>query len=203
MKLYATPLSHFSRKIRILLGELGIPFEWVHTPGVMDTSTTGYGDNPLLRVPTLVDGEHTLIDSDHIARYLVANYDPRDWFGVTSVEVEALNRLAVANGVMANEVTILLAQRGGLAIRGAVYFDKLFAAIEQGLAWLDARITPGAPFDYRDIALISMWQHVEHYQLVPALDRFPRIAAQVARFADRPAVATTTPAASLVSDDTK
>jgi glutathione S-transferase len=195
--LYATPLSHFSRKIRILLAELHVPFEWVRTPGVMDASTATYGDNPLMRIPTLVDGDHTVIESDHIARYVVANYDPRDWFEVASVEVDALNRLAVANGVMANEVTILLAKRGGLDITGAVYFAKLLTAIEQGLAWLDARIAADVPFDYRDIALICMWQHVEHYQLVPALERFPRIAARVAMFGDRPSVATTTPAASL------
>jgi glutathione S-transferase len=197
--LHATPLSHFSRKIRILLAELGIPFEWVRPPGLMDATTATYGDNPLLRIPTLVDGDHTLIESDHIARYLVAKYDPSDWFGVTSVEVDALNRLAVANGVMANEVTILLAKRGGLDITGAVYFAKLLAACEQSLAWLDGRIATDTPFDYRDIALICMWQHVEHYQLVPALDRFPRIAARVASLADRPSVATTSPAASLVS----
>jgi glutathione S-transferase len=194
--LYATPLSHFSRKIRILLAELGVPFEWVRTPGVMDAVSKDYGDNPLLRIPTLVDGEHTLIESDHIARYIVAKHDPRDWFGVTSVEVDALNRLAVANGVMANEVTILLAKRGGLDITGAVYFAKLLTAIEQGLAWLDARIAPDAPFDYRDIALICMWQHVEHYGLVTALDRYPHLATRVAMFADRPSVATTTPAES-------
>jgi glutathione S-transferase len=196
VKLYATPLSHFSRKIRILLAELGIPFEWIRTPGVMDPALATYGDNPLLRIPTLVDGDHTVIESDHIARYIVAKFDPRDWFGVTSVEVDALNRLAVANGVMANEVTILLAQRGGLDITGAVYFAKLLTAIEQGLAWLDARIAPDTPFDYRDIALICMWQHVEHYGLVAALDRFPRIATRVAMFGDRPSVATTTPAES-------
>ena len=196
MKLYATPLSHFSRKIRILLAELGIPFEWIRTPGVMDATLATYGDNPLLRIPTLVDGDHTLIESDHIARYIVAKFDPRDWFGVTSVEVDALNRLAVTNGVMANEVTILLAKRGGLDITGAVYFDKLASAIEQGLGWLDTRLAPDAPFDYRDIALICMWQHVEHYGLVAALERFPRIATRVAMFADRPSVATTTPAES-------
>src|SRR3569833_2728596 len=118
MKLYATPLSHFSRKIRILLAELGIPFEWVRTPGVMDAVPADYGDNPLMRIPTLVDGDHTLIESDHVARYIVAKHDPRDWFGVTSVEVAALNRLAVANRVMATAVTLLLAKRGGVDPRG-------------------------------------------------------------------------------------
>ena len=105
----------------------------------MDPTLATYGDNPLLRIPTLVDGDHTLIESDHIARYIVAKHDPRDWFGVNSVEVDALNRLAVANGVMANEVVLILAKRGGLAdLDGVAYFRKLRGAIDSGLAWLDA-----------------------------------------------------------------
>ena len=92
---------------------------------------------------------------------------------------------------MANEVTIILAKRGGLTSPALSTSRSLLTAIEQGLAWLDARIAPDAPFDYRDIALICMWQHVEHYGLVPALERFPRIATRVAMFGDRPSVATT------------
>jgi hypothetical protein len=44
-----------------------------------------------------------------------------------------------------------------------------------------------------------MWDHVTHYQLVPGLDGYPRIAARAARFADREAVARTTPVASLAA----
>lgn len=197
MKLHGTPLSHFTRKVRILAAELAIPLEFVRERTVMATSAAAYANNPLMRVPTLVDGDVTVIESDHIARYLVGRFDPDDRLGVRSERVEDLNRLAVINGVMANEVTPILAKRGGLDITGVAYFDKLLVAIDSGLAWLDERTEPDAPgFDYRDLALVCAWQHLAHYGLRP-LDPYRRIAARVERFADRPSVASTAPQRSL------
>jgi glutathione S-transferase len=193
MKLHGTPLSHFTRKIRILLDELDVPFEMVWTPGVLADTTEAYGDNPLMRIPTLVDGATTVVDSDHIARYLVGRFDAEDRFGVRSERVVDMNRLAVTSGVMANEVVLILARRGGLEdLESVVYFRKLFAAIGSGLQWLDARVDDDPRFDWRDIALICMWQHLAHYKLVD-LAPYPKIAARVARFADRPSVASTAP----------
>ncbi|HET9620301.1 MAG TPA: glutathione S-transferase family protein [Kofleriaceae bacterium] len=199
LQLIGTPLSHFTRKVRILLAELGVAHDFVRAPGVMGTATAPYGDHPLLRVPTLIDGAQTVIESDHIARYVVAHHDPDDRFGVRSEAVADLNWLAVVNGVMDNEVVWVLAGRGGLAnLEEIVYFRKLMTAIEGGLAWLDRTVdVERARFDYGDIALICMWQHLAHYKLVPTLDRHARLAARVARFADRPSVAATTPERSL------
>ncbi len=198
-ELYGTPLSHFTRKIRILAAEIGVELDFLRIGGVLATSAATFGDNPLMRVPTLVHGGEMLIESDHIARFLVERYDPEDRLGVTSGKVADLNRLAVANGIMDNEVSLILAKRGGLAdIDGVAYFRKLKVAIESGLAWLDLRTVPDeGPFDYRDVTVVSMWQHLAHYALVPSLDAYPRLAARVARFSDRPSVAATTPAASL------
>lgn len=193
MKLHGTPLSHFTRKIRILLEELDVPFEMVWTPGVLADGAAAYGGNALMRIPTLVDGALTIIDSDHIARYLVGRFDPEDRFGVRSERVDDMNRLAVTSGVMANEVVLILARRSGLEdLEGVAYFRKLFAAIASGLAWLDANLREEPDLDYRDIALISMWQHLTHYKLVD-LAPYARIAARVAQFADRPSIASTAP----------
>jgi glutathione S-transferase len=198
-QLYGTPLSHFTRKLRILFAELGVPFDFVRTPGVLASDAAAYGDNPLMRVPTLVDGADTLIESDHIARYLVGKHDPADRLGVRRERVRDLNRLAVTGGIMDNEVVLILAKRGGLAdLESVTYFQKLRGAIDTGLAWLDEH-TPaeGADFDYGDIAAICMWQHLQHYGLVPDLPRYARLAARVERFAARPSIASTTPEASL------
>jgi glutathione S-transferase len=116
MRLHGTPLSHFTRKIRILLAELGVDFEFVRAPSVLAKEGAAYGDNPLRRVPALVDGEVMVVDSDHIARYLVGAHDPGDRLGVRSERVEDLHRLAVANGVMDNEVVLILAQRTGVDV---------------------------------------------------------------------------------------
>lgn len=198
-ELYGTPLSHFTRKLRILLAELGVDFEFVRAPSVLTTSSATYADNPLLRVPALVDDGATVIESDHIARHLVTRHDPADRFGVRSERIEDLNRLAVVNGIMDNEVVLILAKRGGLAdLESVAYFRKLATAIDGGLAWLDGHTDPDAPaFDYRDIVTICMWQHLQHYAMVQRLDTYGRIAARVARFAERPSVASTAPDVSL------
>src|SRR6185295_1367427 len=73
-RLHGTPLSHFTRKIRILFAELGVEFDFVRAPSVLAGEAAAYGDNPLMRVPTLVHGDDTVIESDHIARYLVARF---------------------------------------------------------------------------------------------------------------------------------
>ena len=198
-RLHGTPLSHFTRKIRILLAELGLEFEFVRAPSVLASGTAVYGDNPLMRVPTMEHGDDTLIESDHIARYLVARFDPSDRLAVRSEQVDDLNRLAVVNGIMDNEVVLILAKRGGVTdLASVAYFRKLATALDSGLAWLDDHTDPAAAgFDYRDVTTICMWQHVVYYQLVPGLERYPRIAARVARFADRASIASTTPEASL------
>jgi glutathione S-transferase len=201
LTLHGTPLSHFTRKVRIVLAELGVPFELAWTPGLLGVGAEVYAEHPLLRVPTLVHDDITLIESDHIARWLVGRYDPGDRLRVRTEDPADLNRLAVANGIMANEVTLLLVQRGGFGdLDGVAYFRKLATAIERGLAWLDARTDPDEPdFDYVDVATICVWQHVVHWKMAPQLERYERIASRVARFADRPSVATTTPAASLAA----
>jgi glutathione S-transferase len=198
-QLFGTPLSHFTRKIRVLLLELDVAFDFVRTTSVLATTAAAYGDNPLMRVPTLLLGAETVIDSDHIARYLIARYDPSDRLGVTSDLAGDLNRLAVVSGIMDNEVSLILAKRAGLVdVDGVAYFRKLQAAIEAGLAWLDRHTAPEeGDFDYRDVATICMWQHLAHYGMVRSLESYERIGARVARFAGRPSVAGTTPAISL------
>lgn len=198
-RLVGTPLSHFTRKIRILCAELGVDYVFDRSRSVLATDAAAFGDNPLRRVPTLIVGEDRIIESDHIARYLINAFDPGDRFGVRSERISDLNRLAVINGIMANEVVLILAKRGGLVdLESVAYFRKLVVAIDDGLAWLERETEPDhAGFDYRDIALICMWQHVEHYAIATGLARYPRIAARVAQFADRPSVASTAPAAAL------
>lgn len=196
-QLHGTPLSHYTRKIRILAAELGIDLDFVPVDGgVLATDPARYADNPLMRVPALVHGDDVVVDSDHIARYLVTRWDDaRDRLGVRSERVADLNRLAVTNGVMQNGVVLVLAKRGGGIddLERVTYFQKLREAMRGGLAWLDARQPDdAAPFDYRDIAAICVFQWLAHYGLVP-LEPYARLAARVARFAARPSVAPSAP----------
>lgn len=79
MKLYSGPLSLFSRKVEIALGEKGLAFERVMVPF---TQERGYqpkhpdvlAANPKGQVPVLVDRDVTLFDSTLIFEYLEEAY---------------------------------------------------------------------------------------------------------------------------------
>jgi glutathione S-transferase len=200
LKLYATPGSHFARKVRILMAELGVQFEPVWIASLLATSPNAFADNPLMRVPTLVDGDRVVVDSDHIARVIVDTYDADDWFGVKSGDPKNLNRLAVANGIMENEVVLILMKRGGVEdLDSITYLRKLKLGIHDGLAWLEASVALDAPLTWADITMICMWEHLVHYKTADGLDRYPRIAQRVAQFAQRPSIAATAPEPSIAA----
>lgn len=196
--LFGTPLSHFTRKVRILLAELEVPFEMRWAPTVMTQSLAHFAGNPLRRIPAWMEDGETVWDSDHIARLVVRRYDPKDRLRVLSDAPRDANRLAVANGVMANEVVILLARRTGLGgTEGNAYFQKLHDGLAEGLAHLDAHTDPDGDLAWSDVAAICAYEHVAHWTLVPGLDRFEKLAALSKRHATRPSFATTSPTASL------
>ena len=163
MQLYYTPRSHFSRKVRILLDAWQMPVELIDVGDVSDRSA--FGANPLMKVPTLVDGETWLIDSDHIARYLVRIYQPQDDFSVLDESVSTLNFRAVMNGIMAAEVEWLLARRPGIPTDLYRRFDKILDSMRQGMAWLERNAAqfPSKP-SYSGFHLVCLWDHLACYQ---------------------------------------
>lgn len=174
MQLHYTPRSHFSRKVRILLDGLGVEVELIDAGNVAEASPAPYGPNPLMKVPTLIDGTQSIFDSDHIAAYLVRKFDPADRFDVLATDAETLNARVVMNGVMAAEVELILAERTGLDTRTHRRFDKLRESIHQGLAWLEARSGrwPRDP-TYLAFHVVAMWDHLALYRVVEL--GFPRL----------------------------
>jgi glutathione S-transferase len=85
MKLYSGPLSLFSRKVEIVLGEKGLAFEREMVPfsqakGYSPKHPLVLAANPKAQVPVLVDGDLTLFDSTIIAEYLEGAYPDRPLF---------------------------------------------------------------------------------------------------------------------------
>jgi glutathione S-transferase len=85
MKLYSGPLSLFSRKVEIVLGEKGLAFEREMVPfsqakGYSPKHPLVLAANPKAQVPVLVDGDLTLFDSTIIAEYLEDAYPDRPLF---------------------------------------------------------------------------------------------------------------------------
>ena len=192
MRLLYTPRSHFARKVRLLLGGLGIEHVLVDAVNAAAADPAVFGPNPLMKVPTLFDGDDVVFDSDHIAAHLVRTRDPGDRFRVLATDVATLNARAVMNGAMAAEVELVLGARTGLDT-AHTRFAKMRATIAGSLDWLEAHadVFPREP-DYLGFHLVAFWDHVALYDLVPL--GHPRLHAAVERLSALPFVAASRPA---------
>jgi glutathione S-transferase len=75
--LYDNPGSSNARKVRFLLAELGLPYRSVEVP-IVGPRPGWYSEiHPFATVPTLVDDDLTLVESNTILRYL-ARREGRD-----------------------------------------------------------------------------------------------------------------------------
>lgn len=193
MQLYATPLSHFSRKVRILMDLYDVPYEFVDVGNVARADQAAFAGNPNLRVPVLVDDGKWLIESDHIAKYLVEKFDSGDRYRVVSANFADLNFRAVLNGIMMEEVKLIIARRTGLPTEEYPFFDKCKLAIRNGLEWLETNsgafstASPG----YLEFHLTCLWQHLAFYDLLP--QQHPKLMAIVEEVTKNPKIARTSP----------
>ena len=73
LKLYYSPNSPWSRKVRIVLHEKGVDFVGDAQKEHRDPKSFG-STNPMLRVPVLEDGPISLFESDLIIEYLLEKY---------------------------------------------------------------------------------------------------------------------------------
>jgi glutathione S-transferase len=192
MRLYYTPRSHYSRKVRMLMGGLHLATELVNVGNVAESNSALFGENPLMKVPTLVDGDKTIFDSDNIAQYLVRTYDRKDTFQVLTTKIDELNARSVMNGVMAAEVELIMAERTGMDTKAFRRFDKMRDTILSGLGWLETHVDvfPDQP-TYLGFHLIAMWDHLALYQVCPLEQA--RLRAYIERWSDLPFVAETKP----------
>lgn len=195
MKLYATPLSHFSRKVRLIFDFYSLPYESIDVGNVAEGGMEKFANNPLSQVPVLLDGENWLVDSDHIARYLVDKIGRGDALGVRSTDVLEGNVRALLNGIMAEEVKVILAKRMLVPIENYPYFDKSFEAIQRGLEWLNlnAPHLTGEPPRFSDLHFICLWDHLAYYGLVP-LAEYKNLEAKARELSKLPWVAKSAPA---------
>ena len=194
MQLFATPLSHFSRKVRILLDLYSLPYEFVDAGNVAEIKIEKFAGNPLMKVPALIDGENWIIESDHIAQYVVQTYDPDDRFEVKTKNIFDLNARAMINGIMSEEVKLILAKRTGLPVEQYTFFDKSLQAINSGLHWLEenhGQFNAVSP-KYRDLHLVCLWDHLEYYTMVD-LGLYPHLRDIVLRISGQAVVQQSAP----------
>lgn len=168
MQLFGTQKSHFTRKVRLLLDHLQRPYEFIDIGDVSRLSQDIFQDNPAMSVPVLKDGQQTVYDSDHIAAYIVKQFNPTDDFNVLTTDIDLLNARSLLNAAMSAEVRLVLGQRTGLDIENSDFFNKSKAVICATLDWCEAHASrfETSELTYIHFHLLSFWDHVHHYGLV-------------------------------------
>ncbi|MFS8119782.1 MAG: glutathione S-transferase family protein [Microcoleus sp.] len=113
MKLYHTPISTNSRRVWVALLEKNLDFELVEIHLDGDHLEPEFvAMNPFHRIPVLVDGEFTVVESLAILDYLEAKYpapamlpkDAKDLAIVRMVELVTINELGPALYPLSSEV---------------------------------------------------------------------------------------------------
>jgi glutathione S-transferase len=199
LNLIATPLSHYARKVRILLDLYQVPYEMTNIIGsniALTKLPSQVGDNPLMKVPVLAHGSEWLIESDHIASYVVSQFDPSDKYKVDTKVIFDLNTRAMLNGIMNEQLKVIVAGRHGVPVDQFSYFNKSRDAVSNGLSWLEnnhSKFTPNTP-TYREFHLTCLWDHLVYYDFVPEQHtKYPRLHEIVNKISEDPVVRQSAP----------
>lgn len=78
--LYDHPVSSNALKVRFALAVLGLPYERSHVPLAWPRPNSYTEVNPFGRIPTLVDGDLVLAESNAILRYLADREERHDLY---------------------------------------------------------------------------------------------------------------------------
>lgn len=202
MKLHGTLPSHFTRKVRVVLQELGLPFEF-NAMEVGDLSKIGaenFGQNPLHQIPVLEDGGKRIIESDIICEYLLRTYGkPGDGLALfpDGDDIEHKIRLSIMNGGMASGVKLIRGKRSNLDW-DCPFFRQEQESIKGALEWLDKDLNGqtayhGTKLTLLDITLMCFAQWAAFREMIPSLKPYGNIERFVNSNKDRASFAQTFP----------
>lgn len=142
MQLYYSPTSPFARKVHMLALAAKLPdLELVRANPLADDTLRAV--NPLGKVPALVDGELTLIDSPLICEYLddksMALGNPSFFHKQQSDYFLVQRSHALADGVLDAAVATVMERRRQDSEQSSHWLRRWRQAITSGLAWLESQ----------------------------------------------------------------
>src|SRR5262245_27959812 len=148
LRLHFTPGSFFSRKVRIVLAEKGLPYEPRVEGRSQQRSPESFGAiNPVLKVPALIDGDITLFESDLIIDYLWKKYRGNAPHGAAPSLAAEMTRAAhhwedaktliVLNDAADTMVNMRYWKENGIAVEEVNYGRKQQSRFHSCLDWLE------------------------------------------------------------------
>jgi len=202
MKLIGSLSSPYVRKIRILLQEKQLPFDFVNDPPwEADTHISDY--NPLGKVPALVsDADEVFFDSPVIADFIETLGSHAPQIPENALESVRLRQFeALADGIVDAGVAWLLETRRVQDKQDANVISRQNGKVERGLGMLEKHLKGrewvyGTAFSRADIAVCVclLWLDFR----LPAFDwraAHPVLTTYAARLEKRPSFVATIPVA--------
>ena len=201
MKLIATPASPFSRKVRIVLAEKRIDYDFqIDSPSNPETRVGDY--NPLGKIPVLIlDDATALFDSRVIVEYLdeltpisrMIPHAPRERLAVRRWE-------ALADGCTEAATVIVTEKRRPRELQSTDLLERQRIKIERALARMSACLgtrtwCSGEDYNLSDVAAGCAFGVLDFRMpdLVAWRSRFPNLAVLAARLDERISFRTTAP----------
>lgn len=194
--LFGSLTSPYVRRVRIVLKELGQPFDWTDT-------TTDAGQlelrraTPLWKIPVaLIDGE-TVFDSAVITQRLLQEvgpgplspYQPADW--------QTRNLTTVIDGVLDSLINAFYLRKEGVTADQAPYLRKQIERAAASMEWLEQAavgpwLTSSQKFGLPEIALLTALEWMRFRATYP-VENHAHLMQFLAAHGDRSSVQTTKP----------
>lgn len=198
-----TPLSPFVRKILAILDLKGVDYE-IDPIVAFYTGEAFARLNPLRRIPVLIDGDATIVDSSVIAAYLDETYParsilpaaPRDRAKSRWLEEYADTRMADIFLWRCFNAVVLKPSVWGEERNLDLYRETLAGPVVEIMRWLEGE-APADGFLFGDIGLADisvavMFRNMAYARWTPDPARWPKAAAWIARTEAHPALARST-----------
>ena len=134
--------SPFVRITRVVCEELGVPYKMDLTKyfgkNTEEQEELVKNNNPLMRVPVLIDQGQTIIDSRVIAAYLIKTYGQDHDFAARPPSLDEENILTTIYGIIDAGVLrfIIKNENPDVSLQDG-YMERSLERLESGLAWLN------------------------------------------------------------------
>jgi glutathione S-transferase len=140
MKLVGSRTSPFVRKVRVILAERGLEYEFIEESAWTPTTTVPRY-NPLNKVPALVmdDGE-SIYDSAVISEYLDAISGGHFIAAAPGERARARRDEALGDGIAEAGITMFLERKRDAALQDAAWIARQMDKVNSGIAALGAAL---------------------------------------------------------------
>lgn len=195
LRLTGRSSSHFTRVVRILAHELGVPLAFDVLGDIMSVDPTEYRGHPALKIPTLHVGDAVTFGTDDICRRLAELAgradDPRVVLSHHVTSDLALNAQELVWSAMTTQVQLVLGVQVAKLPGDSAFFTKARRGLLGTLAWLEERldgVLEALPAERElsvlEVTLFCLHEHITFRPTVPVAG-FPKLRAFVASFSTR------------------